>query len=275
LDFQQLFILRKEKEKVRKALFLLATVIFYLPLVAQENSESIIDEYDIFYDYTHWGFSVMPVIYKGPQFSENGTAKIKIVNNVPTIQFAFRYHFNHAKALSFNTGLIYTWTPRIKYTFNLREDDVFKKEDSFFKNDVFSDSYFLIPLNFEYKLRVDKNLYLNVNWGIAGAMRGGFSASDKHKIIVDFQEESIEVFGFNYKSKDFYFNAQMSTGLYIVFDKVMLRTNLLYNKSFSDIMIGEYSFRGLRISPSEKGKFSFSGDYFGISTTVYFKRKTK
>jgi len=250
-------------------------IIFYLSLVAQENNEPIIDEYDVFYDYTHWGFSVMPVMYKDPQFSENSTAKIKIINNVPTMQFALRYHFNHAKALSFNTGLIYTWIPRIKYTFNLREDDVFKKEDSYFENNLYSDSYFLIPLNFEYKLRVDKNLYLNVNWGITGAMRGGFSATDVKKISVDFQEEAIQIFKFNYRSNDFYFNAKISTGLYIVFDKFMLRTNVLYNKSFNDIMTGEYAFGGLRISPPEKGKFSFSGDYFGISTTVYFKRKTK
>ena len=260
---------------MKKALFLFTIIIFYLPLVAQENNESIIDEYDVFYDYTHWGFSVMPVLYKGPQFSENSATKIKIVNNVPTIQFAFRYHFNHAKALSFNTGLIFTWTPTTKYTFNLREDDVLNKEDNFFKSDVYSDSYFLIPLNFEYKLRVGKNLYLNVNGGVTGAMRGGFFAKDEYKISVDFQEEIFQIFKFDYRSNDFYFNAQVSTGLYIVFDKFMLRTNLLYNKSFNNIMTGEYAFRGLRTSLAEKGTFSFSGNYVGLSSTIYFKRRKK
>ena len=254
----------------------ISTVILFLVLsfvaYTQENKEPIIDEYDVFYDYTHWGFSVMPILYESPKFTPNSVAKIQADSYVPSVQLAFRFHFNHAKAFSFNTGLIFTWIPLVQYSFTLKEEDVFVNDDRFFNSDGFSDSYVLIPLNLEYKLRAGKNLYLNLNSGVSFSVRGGFTAHDEHGIRIG-QESLFKPFNFNYRSSNFYFNAQVSTGLYIIFDKFMLRTNVLYNKSFQDIQKGEYEFSGLRVSSSETGSFSFSGDYFGISTTVYFKRK--
>lgn len=259
---------------VKKVLVLITVLQVSFSISAQENNEPIIDEYDAFYDYKHWGFSIMPVMYKGVEFSDNTAAIIEAANHIPSIQLAFRYHFNHAKAFSINTGLIFTWTPLTKYSFTLKQEDVYREEDRFYESNGFTDSYFLIPLNLEYKLRVGKNLYLNVNGGVITAIRdGGFSASGYHPVFVDFQEDSFQVFKLNYKSTDFQVSSQVSTGLYIVLDKFMLRTNLLYNKSFKDTQKGGYSFRGLRTSLGQTGSISLSGDYFGISTTIYFKHK--
>lgn len=259
------------KSPFRKVFLLIVLIHFAYATYAQENQQ-IIDEFDVFNEYTRLGISVQPILYKGAEFSKSNITNFKTTAYIPGIQFAIRYHFNPAKAFSINTGLILTWTPYAKYSFILNEEDIYNPSVSSYKRKIIDDKNLLIPINFEYKLRVGRDLYLNFNGGINTSMQGGGGGSNIFDIKND-KGANIEAYKVEYSRAYFYFSTTLSSGLYFTLNRYMLRVNLLYNKSLNDFEKGNYYFTNLRSSPNEKGTYNFSGDYFGLSTTIYFKRK--
>lgn len=55
----------------------------------------------------------------------------------------------------------------------------------------------------------------------------------------------------------------------------MLQTNIVYNKTFKNLLVGEYQFGNLLVSEPTRGNYIVSGNFIGLSTTIYFKKRTK
>ncbi len=87
-----------------------------------------------------------------------------------------------------------------------------------------------------------------------------------------------EVFASYVKTTDndfFQTSLQMGAGVYFLFDKMMVHTNILYNKSFKDLFQGEFQFGYLDVSKPTRGYYTVSGDYLGLSATIYLKKRVK
>lgn len=70
----------------------------------------------------------------------------------------------------------------------------------------------------------------------------------------------------------FYFSNHLQTSVYFKRKSFMLQTSLIYKKSYSSFKTGTYEFINLKSSQDINGKFNQSGDFLGVSLTIYPKK---
>tara|TARA_R110000868_G_scaffold119876_2_gene318084 strand:+ start:1374 stop:2162 length:789 start_codon:yes stop_codon:yes gene_type:complete len=73
----------------------------------------------------------------------------------------------------------------------------------------------------------------------------------------------------------FYLSNHLQASIYLKRKSFMLQTSLIYKKSYTSFRTGTYEFKNLKVSPDVKGAFDQSGDFLGISLTIYPKYMTK
>jgi len=73
----------------------------------------------------------------------------------------------------------------------------------------------------------------------------------------------------------FYFSSHIQASIYFKREKFMLQTSLVYKKSYTSFKTGTYEFKNLKASSDINGIFDQSGNFLGISATIYPKKTLK
>ena len=195
-----------------------------------------------------------------------------------SFQLGVKYHFLKDKQWGFNTGISMTLMSQGNFSFSLKEEDVYANYEGFEGSaKEYGDMYISIPLNVEFKKRIKQKVYFNFNTGINiyFLRRGGVEFI--HVLVSEELQEKREGFALyeNTQHNQLQVSAIFSTGLYFTLNKFMLQTNIIYNKTFQNLLEGEYQFGNLFVSEPTRGDYIISGDFIGLSTTVYFKKRDK
>ena len=254
-----------------KKIILLYGIIFYSFLTNAQNEE--LRDFDYFAQYSNWGFSAAKVSYLKPVISRNNVADISVVNSKGA-QISVKYLYHKESEWSFNTGMIFTLLQPSKVSFSLKNQDVFQEEQRFFESKLKGQFYVQIPISAEIKKRLWENVYFNFN---AGATLFFIDVPTKSVSYTTFDaslNENKEVFSLDYNNGNTaHLTALFSTGVYIMFRDFMIQTNIIFDKTFEDFWGGDYQFKNLLQSEPSSGTYNLKGDYFGVSLTVYLKRK--
>ena len=230
-----------------------------------------------FNNYGKWGYSITPLLYNKASITRNFGNAILHNRSTPSFQIGVIRHFYRDKSWSFNTGVNLTLLPLYNLFFTLKNEDVF---DDFGGEEFFKDYaylYFSIPLNLEFKKQLSKTVYYNVSLGI----NIYYLTDSRQELIFTLHNqnntEAREVFALFQETQNnkIQASAVISTGFYFMFNRFMLQTNIVYNKNFQNLWEGEYQFGNLLVSEPTRGNYTISGDFIGLSTTVYFKKRTR
>mgnify|MGYP003630616841 FL=1 len=239
---------------------------------AQNNDAT---NFDIFNTYGNFGYSVAPVLFNRATITRKyGNTKL---SNKPILsyQLGMEYHFNQGKRWGIIIGLNLTGTPLTNASYILNENDIYTGYNNQEQLNGLGSLYISIPLSIELKTRFSKKIYSNIGLGV----KAGFLRGSSNEYLVSYYREDLqevrEVFAMYQltNSKTPNTSIVLSGGLYFILKKCMIKTNLVYNKSFKNIVEGEYQFGNLLVSEPTRGDYKISGDYFALSTTIYFKIK--
>ncbi|MCF6181639.1 hypothetical protein [Lutibacter sp.] len=241
---------------------------------AQDNDET---NYEIFNSYGNFGYSFAPVLFNKATITRNYGNTILTNRPILSYQLGVVYHFQPAKEWGINTGLTLTRLPISNISFNLNDNDVYPGYGGSNKSKSIGSLFLSVPINVELKKQLAKNLYANLNFGI----NISFIPSDGYEEVYIYSnqelQESREVFAMYQLTGSDNLNASivLSGGFYFTLKHCLIKTNLVYNKSFKNIVEGEYQFGNLLVSEPTRGDYKISGDYFALATTIYFKIKKK
>lgn len=235
-------------------------------------------ELDAFKTYSNWGYHITPILFEKASTTRDFGSTVLENKVMTSFQLGIKYHFLKEKKISFNTGVKFTLIPQINSYFKLSKNDVYESFNGFEESlKEYGSVYVSVPINVEYKKRLNNNIIFNTNLGLDIF----YITSSRDDFSIELASSSLnevrEIFAIYYETQDnaVQFSAVLSTGIYFMFNKFMLQANLVYNKNFQNLLDGEYQFGNLFVSEPTRGDYIVSGDYFGLSTTVYFKKRAK
>ncbi len=263
-----------------KTIVSLLLTIVCLSSFSQESSKTNA-ELKVFSNFRKWGFSITPTIYaKGKTTKNYGTTNLN-TKSMYSFQAGVERYFWNTKKWSANVGLKIGLAPFSNHYFHLKSEDTpsdFSNYDG--SSDVgFSQPYIIVPINIEYKKKIADKKYFNLNLGVN--INVGISSRDDSvtRFISELPNdvtEIREIFAYYLLTPEgAQYSATFSTGVYFVLKKCLVKTNILYNKNFKNLWEGEYQFGNLFVSEPTRGDYTVSGDYIGLSTTIFFKKRTK
>ena len=261
--------------KKKKCIFFILLLCFITSSFSQ-NSKS--NKLDIFNSYSNWGYSLTPIVYNKASTTRN-FGEI-ILNNKPMLSFQLgvKSHFRADRIWSFRTGLNLTLISFANLNFELKKEDVFSSFKGYETHIKDHGYLFLsVPLTIEYKKAVAKKVIFNSNIGLDIFYLTRSRNDLSIELISEELNEGREVFATYQETQDNQIQASavFSVGLYFLFDKCMIQTNIVYNKNFQNLLEGEYQFGNLFMSEPTRGDYFVSGDYIGLSTSIYFKKRKK
>jgi len=241
---------------------------------AQNNDET---NYKVFNNYGNFGYSVAPVLFNRATITRNYGNTVLSNRSILSYQLGMTYHFNQGKSWGIIIGLNLTGTPLTNASYILNENDIYTGYNNNEQMRDLGSLYISIPLSIELKTRFSKKIYSNISLGV----KAGFFRGSSNEYLVRYHREDLqevrEVFAMYQltNSKTPNTSIVLSGGFYFTLKNYLIKTNLVYNKSFKNIVEGEYQFGNLLVSEPTRGDYKISGDYFALSTTIYFKIKKK
>lgn len=254
---------------------ILLIVVYSFCSNAQYNKSN---DLEVFNDYSKWGYSITPVLYnKASTTRDYGTTVLKN-KSMPTIIFGVKRHFFRNRELSINLGIDLSLMPLTNLSFDLMPKDVYSQFNGLNHSEhEFAYLFLALPIKIEYKRKLFNNIFFSFESGIKLMSLTKGSYEPVVRVINEDETEVREVFALRQRTQDKQLQTSMifSTGVYFVLKKCIIQTNIVYNKTFQNLWKGEYQFGNLLVSEPTRGNYTVSGDFIGLSTTVYFKKRQK
>ncbi len=252
-------------------------LIFFLNFTIYSQNSN----FKIFENYRDYGFGVSFAQFKKASITINQGNYI--LNNYADTNFNYsiKKYFKKENEWSYFTGLSYNKTPAFNFDFTFKEEDIQGVDDPYIgffgPKEVYK--YFSTMIGVENKLQLTKNIFFNANL----SLNLSYIQNGSESLILSISDESeeiirdVEVFGVLVDTQDneIQGSAKISAGVYIPLKFFMLQANICYNKNFQNIFKGVYVFDNLLVSERTKGDYKVSGNYLGISISVFFKRSEK
>ena len=250
---------------LKTAISSLLIVVFIQQTTAQKQITSFLKDYypvSAFVQYTR--------NKAGTVFKEDPTVNYRLIHNI-TPQYGLLINVYQTNRWNFKTGIIRK--PQI-----LSEEFNFTKEqtgyDFDFKYATYlsgDDNITSIPLIAEYIIPINHRL----KWVIAPSFTlsnyretGGRGIHARRAIIHTIRDDR--------SKKRLHTSAELSTGFYILFKHFMLQPEFRYSKSFNTIKSGSFTTENyLTVPDGSKGSYKVSGDYWGVSLSIYVKKRGK
>jgi hypothetical protein len=244
-------------------------------LFAQGNKE-----YPVLSKFSKWGIVAGPVLYNSakiyPQYGDY------TFDNRPIWGFnaGIEYDFNPDRKWSLTTGLILAYEPVYKIHYCIKEEDLYPEytEDAVDKAKMYAMLSFSAPLLVRLNIQVDKKIFANFSTGLKVMYFPSGDASFSLMFHNGDGTEAREVFGLRLESPDNAFQGSfvIGTGMSVLLDKILLKSNLIYVMNFQNTITGEYQFGNLFTSPPARGDYELSGNYLGLLFSVSIaKNKNK
>ncbi len=253
----------------KTAISLVLIVVFYTKLQAQEKPTDFLKDY-----FLVGAFGQFTNNLKGDVVKEDSSVNYDVASYI-SAQFGIVVNIYQTTHFNFKTGLIIK--PKVdKNNYHFTKEQTGADHDvSYWASSSGDDNMWSIPLIAEYIVPISKRvkwmvapsltLSLYRDWGGYGIE--GFGPPPTAKITDTNDDRS---------SQWFHTSAEISTGFYFLFKHFMLQPEFRYSKSFNTLKSGSYVTENYRTEPnSSTGTFTQSGDYWGVSLTVYIKKKRK
>ena len=126
---------------------------------------------------------------------------------------------------------------------------------------------YIVPISKRIKWMVAPSFTLSIYRYFGGSGVSGRGPTPPATIFISYDNRS---------EQWFHTSAEISTGFYFLFKHFMLQPEIRYSKSFNTLKSGSYVTENYKTDPSSStGTFTQSGDYWGVSLTVYIKKKRK
>ncbi len=245
---------------------LLLIAVFYSNNIKAQNAEKL------FNNYHKWGVTGQYNIFPAADITPTNNANLdyKILKD-KLFSFGFTYNFYQKKRWNFKARLQLQWFGNTEDLFISKEETVLPINLSLNTRST-RDLILYFPITTEYVFFKKGNINIALGGGLALSYYG-FSDLVISKLGVD----DIPIFISNYinSTNPFYTSGHIEASVYFKRKKIMFQTSIIYNKSFKSYRTGKYEFKNLDASPVTRGYIDQSGDYIGVSLTVYFKKKNK
>ncbi|PIX08247.1 MAG: hypothetical protein COZ75_13035 [Flavobacteriaceae bacterium CG_4_8_14_3_um_filter_34_10] len=260
----------------KKANFIFA-FFFSLISFSQEKKQIFYPEFEGF---KKIGFFIAPVMYQKASIDRK-FGEYEIINkNILSFSFGFEYVKNHTKEWTFRSGLRFDLVPFYNIEFVIPNFDLdgfggMNLEDDNLRN--VSKINITIPLLYEVKKQMGENVFFSAYSGFnMMLMQPGRFELGYHYAPDSNPNEGIQVFGLYGEATNptiIYPNFVISPGFYFVFNKSIMQLNIMYQKALVKHFKGEYQFGNLEVSPPSRGDYILSGNYLGMSLTMFLKKK--
>lgn len=258
--------------KIKYLVLAIILLIQSLFIFAQSNIE-----YPELNKYSRIGFSVGGVLFNKARLSDQyGPYTIE---PKPTLSYSFGITYNLPihKKWSVETGLFFLHEPALRFDYTILQKDLPETWDSNI-DEKFTDFIMYtpsLPLYLKYRIKINKNSYLNFQTGMKAMLY--FPSSSK--FIQSIQNDSLisTLLGVKTMSPDSYIHGSFVSGIgYSIATKyVLIQANINYTSNFQSTNKGFYSFINLRESPDSGGKYTLSGDHFSFTITAHFTKSKK
>jgi len=243
---------------------ILLMVVFITKVQGQESVTNFLKEY-----YAVGTFGQYTNNVKGEVIKEDPTVNYDLLSYV-TPQYGIVYNVYQTNQWNFKTGLILK-QKKEKVALNFTKEQTGSNVNYIYDETVSGDDkMWSFPLITEYIIPLSNK----VKWVIAPS----FTVS----IYKDFGGNGlnsiagVKIWHINddRSNKPLHTSAEISTGFYFLFKHFMLQPEIRYSKSFNTLKSGSYITENYRTEPSSStGTFKQSGDYWGLSLSIYIKKK--
>ncbi|NCT16378.1 MAG: hypothetical protein GW774_14090 [Flavobacteriales bacterium] len=245
---------------------LLLLAVFYTDNLNAQNAENL------FKNYHKWGVTgQLNNFTKGDvTATSNNNFNYEVLKN-RRFAFGLTYNFYQYKDWNFKAGIQLQWFGN--------ENKIFiSSEETALPVDINSgiitsnDRIVYLPLTFENVLLTKGNINLSLGGGLAlSYLRetiGNLTIENNNSIPIFTSDANIN-------KSTLYTSGHLDASIYFKAKNFNLQTSVIYSKSFKSFKTGTYEFSNLVTAPNTRGAIDQSGDFIGLSLTLYFKKKPK
>jgi len=250
---------------LKTAISLLLIAVFYSPNLRAQSAKNL------FENYHKWGIIVQYNIFSAADVTPTNNSNLNYsVLESKFFAFGFEYNFYQYKNWNFKTGIQLQWFGDADKLFISQKETVLSLDfDDWSRSNY--DLIVYLPITTEYVFLKKGAVNFSLGAGLAlSYYRETFSSR-----FLDIDNAPIFNADTNNNKKPFYTSGHIETSIYFKRKNFMFQTSFIYNKSYKTYRAGLYEFSNLQVSPNTKGLITQSGDYIGVSLTVYFKKKNK
>ena len=257
---------------VLKYCFLFGVLSGFFNLKVQAQTANFLKDY-----YGTAAFSQFTVDKAGVVYNDDGVKPNFILESFIVPQLGVTFNVYQYKNWNFKTGFI------LKYKITSEKYSFLKEQTGRpydYKFQVWFDSgskMNAIPLIAEYILPISSK----TKWLISGSFTFAYYRGQEgyDETILgknDPNPKTLMIYYDGYDKNPLFTSAEISTGFYFLFKHFMLQPEIRYSKSFRDVLTGYYVSENFLTEPHNSGgTFKQSGDYWGISLSVYIKKRGK
>ncbi|HFS67712.1 MAG TPA: hypothetical protein ENK67_05815 [Flavobacteriia bacterium] len=214
--------------------------------------------------------------YSGQVFKEDNSINYDILDFV-TPNLGVTINIYQYKNWNFKTGFVLKYK-LLRQKQNLTKEQTGRPYDYKLLTTLSSDDRMnAVPLIAEYILPISKR----TKWLISGSFTFAYYRGQEGGGVTIMGVNSPNPITFlkyydGYEKNPLFTSAEISTGFYFLFKHFMLLPEIRYSKSFRDVFTGHYTIENLVTEPhNSSGTFKQSGDYWGISLSIYIKKRGK
>jgi len=243
---------------------ILLIVIFKIENVKAQNAE------DLFKNHHKWGITGQYNIFSEADITPTNNNRInyEIFKN-KRFAIGLDYNFYQHRKWNFKVGLQLQWFGNdAGYTILEEENITPFNIGNFYRTE--HDRILHLPFGVEYVFLKRGKFFISFGGG------AGISYYQFDAVTFDSSINDVPIFISNYENSKspFYSSGHLETSIYFKRKSFMFQASLIYNKSFKSYRKGNYEFLNLEISPDTKGEIDQSGDFMGVSLTVYLKKRS-
>ncbi len=251
--------------------------VLFLPLVFFISFNSLAQEDDLFKDSGRWMLTFQPVLYQKASITANNDYNSFVNKSMPSANLGFMYRYFETRSWNFQIGFLMGVQPGFNLEFMIDKEDIFLDYDLTHKEFTYSRFNYNIPVIAEYTNQLARDIFLSASLGFNFLYHAPQFAETGVVVINEDETEAREIFAISTETNNSGLYAQLffSTGIYIKGKQRLYNMSIIYNKNLGNTFSGNYAFDNLFVSPRTEGEYKLSGNYFGLSISMYLKRHTK
>jgi hypothetical protein len=255
----------KKTNILKTVMSLLLIAVFSSNIINAQSAK------DLFNNYHKWGITAQYNIFSEANVTPTNNSNLNY-SNLKSKLYAFgvEYNFYQYKSWNFKTGVQLQWFGDADKLFISQKETVLNFDiDEWSRSN--HDLILYLPISTEYvffKKRV-------INFSLGGGLALSYYRETNSGRFFDIDNAPIFNADTNNSTNPFYTSGHIEASVYLKRKSFMLQVSIIFNKSYKSYRTGLYEFSNLQESPNTKGLIIQSGDFTGVSLTVYFKKKNK
>ena len=251
---------------LRKAAKLWSLVVFLSTSLSAQNI-------DVFEKYHKLG-----LVFQYNNFEAANVAPTNNNNNInyqifksKVFALGIAYNFHQYKNWNFKAELQLQWFGN-NDGITILESENIANIDYISSSSTEHDKMGYLPVTAEYMLFKTDSFSFGIGVGIGLTYYWHYDLSGSSGLAINdvvlfeaFQREDYPLF---------YFSNHIQASMYFRLKSFMLQASVVYKKNLGDAFTeGHYEFKNLKQSPDIRGDFEQSGDFLGLSLTIYPKKE--